>query len=90
MFFCGKPIGKTEGTTRPLDTVFTSAQCVINPRWGAGNYFSQQTYTGGGVVSDLHDDFTVLVRGDDSQGFSMFDSFFGPIENQRTATRAHI
>jgi hypothetical protein len=90
LFFCGKPIGMTEGKTHPFDTVFAFSECNFQPRWGAGNYFSQQIYTGGGIVSELHDEFTALVRGSDDQGFSVVYSFFGPIPNQPTATTAHV
>lgn len=88
LFNWGKPVGQAAGTTYPYDTVFSSSRFTLSERWGAGNYYSRSVQTGGGIVKDLHDDYTVLVRGDAVHGYTLFITYFGP--NGDTATQAHI
>ncbi|MGZ3652966.1 MAG: hypothetical protein ACXVB9_01595 [Bdellovibrionota bacterium] len=88
LFNWGKPIGQKTGDTYPYDTVFSSIHNVLTDKWGTGNYFSSTTQTGGGIVQDLHDDYTVLVRGNKTDGYTLFISFFGP--NADSATVGHF
>lgn len=94
LFHYGKPIGKLEGETYPLDynSVFATCHCAIKENWGASNYLSTQAQTAGGIAKDLHDDFTVLVRGNANQGYAVFDSFFRPTPGAPggTETSSHI
>jgi hypothetical protein len=90
LFYCGKPVGEREGDTYPLDTVFTSSRCTIREKWGAGNYLFSSSQSGEGVIKDLHDDYTVLVRGSAADGYAAFSSFFGPTAGFETATDSHI
>lgn len=90
LYICGKPIGQAEGVTTPHDTVFSSVHCKIAEKWGAGNYRASMAETGGGIVSDLNDDYYVLVRGDAANGYSVFTSFIGPTPGKHTASRNHF
>lgn len=90
LYICGKPIGQAEGTTTPHDTVFGSVHCKIIEKWGAGNYLASMAQTNGGIVSDLNDDYYVLVRGDAATGYSVFTSFIGPTPGKHTATDNHF
>lgn len=88
LFNWGKPIGQPSGETFPYDTVFSSVHDALTPRWGTGNYWSTTNQTGGGIVQDLHDDYTILVRGDATHGYTLFNAFFGAEDS--SATQAHI
>ena len=44
--------------------------------------------TGGGIVQDLHDDYTVLVRGNAKDGYVLFNAFYA--QNADTATTGHL
>jgi hypothetical protein len=87
LFNWGKPVGQREGDTYSFDTVFSSRHDWISEKWGAGNYYSGTEQTGGGLVQSLRDDFTLLVRGNATDGYVLFAEFFAP--NGETATQAH-
>jgi hypothetical protein len=88
LFTWGKPIGKREGDTYPMDTVFSNRHDILTERWGPGNYFSRGIHTGGGIVQDLRDDYSVLVRSDGKGGYVMYNAYYGPSGD--TASIAHI
>jgi hypothetical protein len=88
LFTWGKPIGKREGITYPFDTVFNYNKEVIRERWGANNYESESTKTGGGVAKDLRDSFTLLVRGDAQNGYIVLGNYLKPLG--KTTTTSHI
>jgi hypothetical protein len=90
LFYSGKPIGKREGDTYPFDSVFGRAHCSIQEKWGDANYFSRQSRTGGGIVQDLFDDYTVLVRSNSFAGFTVFTCFFAAIPGKTTPDQAHL
>jgi hypothetical protein len=88
LFNWGKPVGQPQGETYPYDSVFSLVHDVSTLRWGANNFWVTTSQTGGGVAQDLHDDYTILVRGNSTRGYSVFASYFGPEGD--TATQAHI
>lgn len=88
LFNWGKPIGQASGETYPFDTVFSSVHDVLTPKWGTGNYWIKQDETGGGIVQDLHDDYTILVRGDAQHGYTLFNAWYGAEGD--SATQAHF
>jgi len=88
LFTWGKPVGKRSGETWPFDSVFSEKHDVIKEKWGPGNYFSSTTQTGGGIVKSLYDDYTLLVRGNSAEGYTLLASFFN--ERDSSATTAHI
>jgi hypothetical protein len=91
LFYCGKPLGQTEGETYPpQDGIFASAHCSMQLKWGPGNYLSTLSYTGGGVVNELNDDLTVLVRGNAAEGYAIFCNFLAPTAGKQSATTAQI
>jgi len=90
LFYHGKPVGRPHGDTYPQDTVFARSHCSIQERWGAGNYFSRLSHTAGGLANDLNDDYTVLVRGNATEGYALFTSFWRRTPLTSTATRALI
>jgi hypothetical protein len=91
LFYSGKPVGKDEGDTYPFGSLYSHSICSIQEKWGRGNYFSSQSRTGGGIAKDLHDDHTILVRGNAADGYSIFDSFYGLMANKSdTATISQI
>lgn len=58
LFNWGKPIGARAGDTYPFDSVFSTVHNTITEKWGQGNYWSVTDQTGGGIVQDLHDQYT--------------------------------
>jgi hypothetical protein len=46
--------------------------------------------TGGGVIQDLDDQYTVLVRGSSTDGYALFCSELGPTPGQETTTTSHF
>jgi hypothetical protein len=91
LFYSGKPVDEQRGDTYPRDTMFARSHWSIRDKWGAGNYHARSAQKRGGFsVDDLHDDHTILVRGNDAVGYTVFASFFGPTAGKSTATRAQI
>ena len=79
LFRSGKPVGKTEGSTRPVDSIFGSRRETIRERWGAGAYYITNNKTGGGLVRDQNDSYAMIVRGSPQQGYLVFSSFLAPV-----------
>jgi hypothetical protein len=90
LFYCGKPIGQRQGDTYPYNDIFSACHLSIRENWGAGNYLSNVSMTGGGIVSDLHDDDTILLRGTPTDGYVLFASFYRPTPGSTTVTEAEI
>jgi hypothetical protein len=91
LFYCGKPIGQAQGETFPFDTVFGKSHCSIEEKWGRGNYLFKSEQTNGGVVQDLHDDYTIVVRGTATDGYAVFGSFWRPtVPPDDTTTTSHL
>jgi len=88
LFTWGKPVGKVSGDTYPFDSVFSQKHDQLRVKWGTGNYFLSSDTSGGGIVKNLHDDYTLLVRGSESGGYTLYAGFFGPREN--TPTTSHM
>lgn len=91
LFYFGKPVGKPEGDTHPIVGVFASSHFTIERKWGPDSYLSGDIQTGGGLVQDLNDYSTVLVRGEASSGYVVISSFLAKIpEKGSTATTSQL
>jgi hypothetical protein len=81
----GKPVGKTEGKTKPDATPTHSKRVnyfAPNPKWGPGASVSLETRRKGGVVEDINDRYLLLVRGDSSKGYDVLMQFIAPADDQ--------
>lgn len=90
LFTWGKPVGRAEGETWPFDSVFSRKHDTIRAKWGAGNYYSTSDTSGGGIVKNLHDDYTLLVRGSDAEGYTLYAGFFAARESSPTTSHISI
>lgn len=90
LFTWGKPIGKASGDTYPFDSVFSQKHDQLSVKWGTGNYFSSSDTSGGGIVKNLHDDYTLLVRGSDADGYTLYAGFFAPRDGSPTTSHVSI
>jgi hypothetical protein len=90
LFFCGKPVGQSEGETHPHSSIFGACHCSLKEQWGPRNDTYSASLTNGGIISDWNDNYTALIRGSDAAGYSIFSSFFGPMAGLDTATKNQI
>lgn len=90
LFTWGKPVGKAEGETWPFDSVFSQKHDSLTAKWGAGNYYSTSDTSGGGIVKNLHDDYTLLIRGSDADGYTLYAGFFAARQNSPTTSHLSI
>ena len=91
LYYYGKPVGQPSGRTYPRDPVYGHSQWSLQDKWGEGNYFSRGVQTRGGfMVQDLYDDHTVLVRGNNDEGYAIFFNFFGATPGRESATKAQM
>jgi hypothetical protein len=90
LFYSGKPVGKPWGQTYPVNPVFSCSCCSIQEKWGERDYVSSASYTRGGFAFDINDDYTILVRGNSSSGYTVFRNYLKPTESKRTPTEAHF
>jgi hypothetical protein len=91
LFYTGKPIGQPSGRTHPRSPVYDRCEWSLQEKWGPGNYFARNVQARGGfMVHDLHDEHTILVRGNKKDGYSIFFSFFGAEPGRNTATKAQM
>jgi hypothetical protein len=71
--------------------VFAHSHCTIQPKWGPDSYLFSLADTNGGIVNDLHDDITLLVRGNATDGYVVWSSFLGQTAGgAATATLSHM
>lgn len=84
LFRWGKPIGKNEGTTFPIDNVYGQRKESLELRWGAGSYWSQEVKTQGGLAKDIRDNYTLLVRGSGNTGYELIGMFHSPFGETST------
>lgn len=75
MFKWGKPVGQREGTTYPLDTVYSYRQESIKERWNSNAWETTTTKTGGGFAKDQHDVFSLVAFGDAQKGYVLLGNF---------------
>lgn len=90
LFTWGKPVGRAEGETWPFDSVFSRKHDTLKAKWGAGNYYCTSDTSGGGIVKNLHDDYTLLVRGSDAAGYTLTAAFFAARESSPTSSHLSI
>ena len=90
LFTWGKPVGRSEGETWPFDSVFSRKHDTLKAKWGAGNYYCTSDTSGGGIVKNLHDDYTLLVRGSDAEGYVLTAAFFAARESSPTSSHLSI
>jgi hypothetical protein len=90
LFRSGKPVGKTEGTTYPHDSIFGFRQESLRERWGQGAYYVTNKKTGGGIVRDQNDSYTMLVRGNAERGYLVLSSFLAPVGATETKSALTI
>lgn len=90
LFRSGKPVGKAEGTTHPYDSIFGFRRESLRERWGHGAYYVTNKKTGGGVVRDQNDSYTMLVRGNAERGYLVLSSFLAPVGATETKSALTI
>lgn len=74
----GKPVGQKQGTTYPMDTVYSYRQEKLEERYGAGAYYSVEAKKGGGFAKEVNDEYMLLVRGDAVRGYDLVGQFVRP------------
>jgi len=90
LFFCGKPVGLPQGDTYPYNDTFATCHLSIRENWGANNYLTTVSMMNGGFAQNLYDYDTVLLRGNGTDGYVLFASFYGPVQPDKTATISEI
>lgn len=90
MFRWGKPVGQAQGTTYPTDPVYGFREEKLEPQWGEGAYRTITHKTGGGVAKEMHDVYSLLVRGDARSGYVLVGSFIGKEGRNQTQTTSFI
>jgi hypothetical protein len=86
LFRWGKPIGKSDGATYPVDAIYGQRRETIQERWGINSYWSMELKARGGLAKDIHDNFTLLVRGNDLAGYDIVGSFHSPFGDTTTTS----
>jgi len=84
----GKPVGQASGVTHPNDTVFGFREEKLTQEWGSGSYKTYTIKTNGGIAKDLDDTFSLLVRGNATDGYVLAGNFLAP--NGSTTTTSFI
>ncbi len=90
LFRSGKPVGQKEGTTYPVNSIFNSRRETIRERWGADSYYITNRKTGGGLVRDQNDSYSMLVRGTPEKGIVVLSSFLAPVGPSETKSSLTI
>ena len=82
----GKPVGLSEGKTKPAPAPFGKRANWLapNPAWGSGAYASLEVRKNGGIIYDLSDRYFLLVRGDSVKGYDVLMQFLGPVGSSST------
>lgn len=75
LFRWGRPLGKEEGTTYPVDSVYGFRSETLWKYWGENSYLDRSIKTNGGFAKDMRDDLFLLVRGDDQHGYDIAGGF---------------
>ena len=88
LFRWGKPVGHASGVTHPNDTVFGYRQETLTLEWGPDSFKTYTIKKHGGVASDLDDTFSLLLRGNATDGYLLAGSFIAP--NGDTTTTSFI
>lgn len=81
LYLWGKPIGKTEGKTKPGAQPTHSKRADYlepNAKWGPGAFANLEIRKSGGIVKDLSDHYILLVRGDATKGYDVLMQFAAP------------
>lgn len=77
LFRWGKPVGAASGVTYPSDTLYSFREEKLEPMWGPGAFRTVTHKTGGGVAKDMNDLYTLLVLGNEREGYTLIGSFLG-------------
>jgi|GEM_PF-1738202 len=88
LFLWGKPIGKTEGKTKPEAQPTHSKRADYfepNAKWGPGAFANLEIRKNGGIVRDLSDHYLLLVRGDSAKGYDVLMQYVGPQGQSETS-----
>lgn len=89
LFRWGKPVGAEEGTTYPVDSVYSKREEKLEKQGSVpGTYRTVTILQGGGVAKDQNDVSSLLVREDGRGGYLLVGQFFGP--NGRTASTSSM
>lgn len=86
LFRWGKPVGQSGGITFPYDTVFSSREERAQIEWGPGAYKTYTFKRNGGIAKDMNDVFAMVVRGNDTEGYTLVGSLLAPYGNGTTTT----
>ncbi len=86
LFRWGKPIGAIEGSTSPFDSIYGQRRETLEARWGQGSYWSIELKAHGGVAKDVRDNYTLLVRGNETSGYEIIGSFHSPFGETTTTS----
>jgi hypothetical protein len=83
----GKPVGQSEGRTKPAPAPFGKRVDYLapNPLWGSGVFASLEIRKNGGIINDLSDRYFVLVRGDSQKGYDIAMQFIGVVGESATS-----
>ncbi len=86
LFRWGKPVGQSGGITFPYDTVFGYREERAQVEWGPGAYKTFTFKRNGGIAQDMNDVFAMVVRGNNTDGYTLVGSFLEPYGNGTTTT----
>ena len=77
LFRWGKPVGASEGSTKPNPKPFSvrTEHFAPNPEWGSNAFVNQSIRQKGGVVNDMNDRYLMLLRGNASDGYEVLMQF---------------
>lgn len=90
LFRWGKPVGAQSGTTYPFDIVYGYREERLNPEWGPGSYRTVTTKKKGGFALPMNDVFSLLVRGNPTDGYVLAGDFIEPSGETTTTTSVTI
>ncbi len=81
LFLWGKPVGKSEGRTKPEASPTHSKRVDYlepNEKFGPGAFANLEIRRNGGIVRDLSDHYLILVRGNSVKGYDVLMQFVAP------------